>query len=245
LLCFAPWAFDRPKHWEDGMAKKGNKRCEQLPVLHPDAAGIDVGASELFVAVAADRDPQSVRRFPTFTRDLNALADWLESCGVRSVAMESTSVYWIPVYQILETRGFEVYLVNAQRVKNVPGRKTDVSDCQWIQYLHSVGLLRGSFRPPAVICAIRSLWRHRSSLIQMAAEHVLHMQKALDQMNLQIHRVLNDITGLSGLRIIDAILAGEGIRSRSQDSVIPASKAVRIQWRSRLRATTAQSIYSH
>lgn len=191
------------------MAKKGNKRCEQLPVLHPDAAGIDVGASELFVAVAADRDPQSVRRFPTFTRDLNALADWLESCGVHSVAMESTSVYWIPVYQILEARGFEVYLVNAHHVRNVPGRKTDVSDCQWIQYLHSVGLLRGSFRPPGVICAIRSLWRHRASLIQMAAEHVLHMQKALDQMNLQIHRVLNDITGLSGLRIIDAILAGE------------------------------------
>src|SRR4051794_22728790 len=119
--------------------KKGNKRCEQLPILHPHAAGIDVGASELFVAVAADRDPQSVRRFPTFTRDLNALADWLESCGVHSVAMESTSVYWIPVYQILETRGFEVYLVNAQHVKNVPGRKTDVSDCQWIEYLHSVG----------------------------------------------------------------------------------------------------------
>src|SRR3982750_3280720 len=114
-----------------------------------------------------------------------------------------------PVYQILESRGFEVFLVNAQHVKNVPGRKTDVSDCQWIQYLHSVGLLRGSFRPPGVICAIRSLWAHRGSLIQMAAEHVLHIQKPLDQMNLQIHRVLNDITGLSGLRILDAILAGE------------------------------------
>jgi transposase len=191
------------------MAKKGKRRCDQLPVLHPDAAGIDVGASELFVAVAADRDPNPVRSFPTFTRDLNALAEWLQGCGIRSVAMESTSVYWIPIYQILESRGFEVYLVNAQHVKNVPGRKTDVSDCQWIQYLHSVGLLRGSFRPPGVICAIRSLWRHRGSLIQMAAEHVLHMQKALDQMNLQIHRVLNDITGLSGLRILDAILEGE------------------------------------
>lgn len=191
------------------MAKKGKKRCEQLPVLHPDAAGIDVGASELYVAVPSDRDAESVRSFPTFTRDLNALADWLQQCGVRSVAMESTSVYWIPVYQILEARGFEVYLVNAQHVKNVPGRKTDVSDCQWIQYLHSVGLLRSSFRPPGVICAIRSLWRHRASLIQMAAEHVLHMQKALDQMNLQIHRVLSDITGLSGLRILNAILDGE------------------------------------
>ena len=111
-------------------------------------------------------------------------------CGIRSVAMESTSAYWIPVYQILESRGLEVCLVNAHHVKNVPGRKTDVSDCQWLQYLHSVGLLRASFRPPGFICAIRSLWRHRSSLIQMAAEHVLHMQKALDQMNLQIHRVL-------------------------------------------------------
>jgi transposase len=123
--------------------------------------------------------------------------------------MESTSVYWIPVHQILESRGVEVYLVNAQHVKNVPGRKTDVSDCQWLQYLHSVGLLRSSFRPPGVICAIRSLWRHRGSLIEMAAEHVMHIQKALDQMNLQVHRVLNDITGLSGLRILDAILNGE------------------------------------
>jgi transposase len=191
------------------MANKRKRRSEELPVLHPDAAGIDIGASELFVAVAANRDPQPVRSFPTFTRDLHALADWLQHCGIRSVVMESTSVYWIRVYQILEARGFEVYLVNAQHVKNVPGRKTDVSDCQWIQYLHSVGLLRGSFRPPGVICAIRSLWRHRSSLIQMAAEHVLHMQKALDQMNLQIHRVLSDIIGVSGLKIKDAILANE------------------------------------
>jgi transposase len=191
------------------MARKGKRRCDQLPVLHPDAAGIDIGANELFVAVPADRDTDPVRSFATFTQDLNALADWLQRCGIRSVAMESTSVYWIPVYQILESRGFEVYLVNAHHVKNVPGRKTDVSDCQWIQYLHSVGLLRGSFRPPGSICAIRSLWRHRASLIQMAAEHVLHMQKALDQMNVQIHRVLNDITGVSGLKIIDAVLAGE------------------------------------
>lgn len=191
------------------MAKQKSRRCEQLPVLHPDAAGIDVGASELFVAVSADRDPEPVRSFPTFTRDLHALADWLQRCGIRSVAMESTSVYWIPIYQILEDRGIEVYLVNARYVKNVPGRKTDVSDCQWLQYLHSVGLLRASFRPPGTICAIRSLWRHRGSLVQMASEHILHMQKALDQMNLQIHRVLSDITGARGLRILDAILAGE------------------------------------
>ena len=191
------------------MPTKRQKRVQDLPVLHRDAAGIDIGANEVFVAVPADRDPEPVRSFATFTRDLHALADWLQRCHIESVAMESTSVYWIPLYQILENRGIEVFLVNAQHVKNVPGRKTDVSDCQWLQYLHSVGLLRASFRPPATICALRSLWRHRGSLIQMAAEHVLHIQKALDQMNLQVHRVLSDITGLSGLRILDAILGGE------------------------------------
>ena len=191
------------------MATKHKRRVQDLPILHPDAAGIDIGSNEILVAVPAERDPESVRSFSTFTRDLYDLADWLQQCRIKSVAMESTSVYWIPLYQILETRGFEVFLVNAQHVKSVPGRKTDVSDCQWLQYLHSVGLLRSSFRPPGAICAIRSLWRHRGSLIQMAAEHVLHMQKALDQMNLQLHRVLSDITGLSGLRIVDAILAGE------------------------------------
>jgi len=150
-----------------------------------------------------------VRSFGSFTRDLHELADWLQECRVRTVAMESTGVYWIPLYQILETRGFQVFLVNAQHVKNVPGRKSDVSDCQWIQYLHSVGLLKASFRPPDEICVIRSLWRHRESLVHMAAEHIMHMQKALSQMNLQLHHVLSDITGLSGLAILDAILNGE------------------------------------
>ena len=164
--------------------------------------------------------------------------------------MESTSVYWIPLYQILETHGFEVFLVNAQYVRNVPGRKTDVSDCQWIQYLHSVGLLRGSFRPPDVICAIRSLWRHRDSLIQMAAQHVMHMQKSLDQMNLQLHHVLSEITGLSGQRILDAILAGERdpiklaelcharVR-RSQDTI---AKALEGDYRSEHLFTLKQSL---
>src|ERR1700761_2250279 len=191
------------------MARKGKRRCDQLPVLHPDSAGIDIGASELFVAVPAERDADPVRSFATFTQDLNALADWLQRCGIRSVAMESTSVYWIPVYQILEFHGFEVYLVNAHHVKNVPGRKTDVSDCQWIQYLHSVGLLRGSFRPPDELCVLRSLWRHREGLVQMAAEHIQHMQKALSEMNLQLHHVLSDIVGVSGSAILDGILAGE------------------------------------
>jgi transposase len=191
------------------MPKRRQNREVKLPVLRPDAAGIDIGAEEIFVAVPADRNSEPVRRFATFTQDLNALADWLTKCEIRTVAMESTGVYWIPLHQILEGRGFEVYLVNAQYVRNVPGRKSDVSDCQWIQYLHSVGLLRASFRPPAEICAIRSLWRHRESLIQMASQHTQHIQKALDQMNLQIHHVLSEITGWSGLRILDAILAGD------------------------------------
>jgi transposase len=156
---------------------KKRSRQNQLPILQPNAAGIDIGAEEIFVAVPADRDPESVRRFRTFTPDLHELADWLTRCGIRSVAMESTSVYWIPLHQILEERGFETCLVNAYYLKNVPGRKSDVSDCQWIQYLHSVGLLRASFRPPAAICAVRSLWRHRESLLQMAAKQTLHMQK--------------------------------------------------------------------
>ena len=136
---------------------KGKSRG-MLVTLEPDAAGVDIGAEEIYVAVPADRDESPVRCFGTFTRDLYEAADWLRACRIRTVAMESTSVYWIPLYQILEERGFSVFLVNAQHVRNVPGRKSDVSDCQWIQYLHSVGLLKASFRPPSEICAIRSLW---------------------------------------------------------------------------------------
>jgi transposase len=195
------------------MAQKSRSKAKRsrrmLHVMHLDAAGVDIGAEEIFVAVPADRDAEPVRSFGTFTRDLYELAGWLQQCQVQTVAMESTGVYWIPLYQILETRGFQVFLVNAHHVKNVPGRKSDVSDCQWIQYLHSVGLLRASFRPPDEICVIRSLWRHQESLVQVAAEHTQHMQKALSQMNLQLHHVLSDITGVSGLAILDAILAGE------------------------------------
>jgi transposase len=191
------------------MAKRKEKAVRRSALLEPNAAGIDIGAQEIYVAVPPDRDEHATRRFTSFTCDLQALADWLQGCRIRTVAMESTGVYWIPLYQILEQRGFEVYLVNAHYLKSVPGRKSDVSDCQWIQYLHSVGLLRASFRPPDAICAVRSLWRHRSSLLQMASEHTLHMQKALSQMNLQIHHVLSDITGVSGLAILDAVLVGE------------------------------------
>ena len=178
----------RPKQ-----ASKSNNAV--LPVMRPDAAGIDIGATEIFVAVPADRAEENVRSFPTFTQDLYALADWLKQCGIHTVAMESTGVYWIPLFQILEERGFEVCLVNARHVKNVPGRRTDVSDCQWLQFLHSVGLLKASYRPEQEVCAVRSLLRHRESLVQMVATHVNHMQKALDQMNLQVHHVISDIVG--------------------------------------------------
>jgi transposase len=195
------------------MAKKRKKDAKTsnatLPVMRPDAAGIDIGATEIFVAVPANRTNENVRSFPTFTQDLYVLADWLKQCGIQTVAMESTGVYWIPLFQILEERGFEVCLVNARHVKNVPGRRTDVSDCQWLQFLHSVGLLRASYRPEQEVCAVRSLLRHRESLVQMAATHVNHMQKALDQMNLQLHHVISDIVGQTGLAIVDAILAGQ------------------------------------
>src|ERR1019366_3194253 len=208
LRGFAPRAvFSGDK--EKIMAKRKEKQERRSMVLEPDAAGIDIGAEEIYVAVPPDRAEESTRRFSSFTRDLHALADWLRQCRIQSVAMESPGVYWIPLFQILEERGFKVYLVNAHYLKSVPGRKSDVSDCQWIQYLHSVGLLRASFRPPDEICVIRSLWRHRESLVQMAAEHTMHMQKALSEMNLQLHHVLSEITGMSGLKILDAILAGE------------------------------------
>lgn len=191
--------------------KRKTRRADNavLPVMRPNAAGIDIGATEIYVAVPADRDAENVRSFPTFTQDLYALADWLKRCAIETVAMESTGVYWIPLFQILDDRGFEVCLVNARHVKNVPGRRTDVSDCQWLQFLHSVGLLRASYRPEQEVCAVRSLLRHRESLVQMGATHVNHMQKALDQMNLQLHHVISDITGLTGLAIIEAILDGE------------------------------------
>jgi transposase len=190
--------------------KRKNKKPTDavLPVMRPDAAGIDIGATEIFVAVPADRGAENVRSFPTFMQDLYALAEWLKQCGIRTVAMESTGVYWIPLFQILEERDFEVCLVDARHVKNVPGRRTDVSDCQWLQFLHSVGLLRASYRPEQEVCAIRALLRHRESLVQTAT-HVNHMQKALDQMNLQLHHVISDIVGQTGLAIVDAILAGQ------------------------------------
>src|ERR671933_963604 len=180
-----------------------------LQHLNLNAAGIDIGATAHFVAVPPDRDPQPVRQFATFTADLHRLADWLAACGVDTVVMESTGVYWIPLFEILDARGFHVLLVNARHVKNVSGRKSDVLDCQWLQQLHTYGLLQGAFRPADEIVVLRSYLRQRTMLVQGAATHIQHMQKALQQMNLVLHQVVADITGVTGMTIIRAILAGE------------------------------------
>jgi transposase len=180
-----------------------------LPQVNANAAGIDVGAASHFVAVAADRDAEPVREFATFTGDLYRLAEWLRACGIETVAMESTGVYWIPLFQVLEERGFAVKLVDARQLKRVPGRKSDVADCQWLQQLHTFGLLAGAFRPDDQICVLRSYLRQRAMLAAYAGQHVQHMQKALVQMNLQLAVVLDDITGATGMKIIRAVLAGE------------------------------------
>jgi len=192
---------------------RASRKADAAPrtrrVVHPDAAGIDVGATHLYAALPADRSPEPVGVFETFTEDLHRLARWLQAHRIATVAMESTGVFWIPVFQILESYGIQVFLVNARHVKNVPGRKTDVRDCQWLQYLHEVGLLRGSFRPGEDVCAVRTLMRHRSELVRQGASFIQHMQKALTQMNLQVHHVLSDLSGVSGLAIVDALLQGE------------------------------------
>ena len=177
-----------------------------MPVLHPNAAAIDVGATMHMAAVSTDRTPEPVRSFGTFTVDLHRLVDWFTECGVETVVMESTSVYWIPIFELLDARGFAVFLVNARDAKHVPGRKTDVSDAQWLQRLHSYGLLRAS---KGQIAELRAYVRQRERLLEYAASHIQHMQKALTEMNLQLHHVVADITGTTGLRIIRAILAGE------------------------------------
>jgi transposase len=195
---------------QPGRRKKRKGMClADRPCLAPNAAGIDIGAREIFVAVPPDRDERPVRVFETFTEDLHGMARWLKACGVTTVAMESTGVYWIPPYDILEAHGIKPCLTNARHMKNVPGRRTDWHECQWLQYLHSVGLLRAAFRPEADVCAVRAIVRHRGDLVQMAVQHVQHMQKALTQMNLQIQHVISDLTGTTGLAIVDAIIAGE------------------------------------
>lgn len=193
--------------------KRARHKAGQLPPgfeqVNLHAAGIDIGAESHWVAVPADRDPTPVREFSSFSADLQALAEWLVSCGMTTVAMEATGVYWVPLYELLEARGLTVVLVNAKHFKCVPGRKSDGLDCQWLQQLHTFGLLRGSFRPAAAIVKLRTYLRHREMLVQVSAQHIQHMQKALTLMNLQLHHVLSDITGETGLRIIRAIVAGQ------------------------------------
>jgi transposase len=181
----------------------------ELKQVNLNAAGIDIGATVHFVCVPEGRDPQPVRSFGAFTADLEAIADWLTQCGVTTVAMEATGVYWIPLFELLERRGFEVKLVEPSRLKHVPGRKSDVLDCQWIQQLHTFGLLCGSFRPEDSICVLRSFVRQRQTAVRSASRCVQHMQKALTQMNLKLQHVLSDITGVTGMAILNAILAGE------------------------------------
>lgn len=184
-------------------------RKQSLPVMYPRAAGIDIGSASHFVAVPAECSDQAVREFSCFTHDLHAMADWLQGCGIEVVAMESTGVYWIAPYEVLQSRGFEVLLVNARHVRNVSGRKSDVLDCQWLQQLMSYGLLRGAFRPPGDVCALRAVSRQRDNLLREQARCVQRMQKALTQMNIQLSNVLTDIVGKTGLDIIRAIVAGE------------------------------------
>lgn len=187
----------------------GQSEAPQKPIFEPNAAGIDIGAREIYVAVPADRDEHSVRRCETFTSDLHQMAEWLVACGITTAAMESTGVYWIPVYEVLEQHGIRACLVNPRNMKNVPGKRTDFHECQWIQYLHSMGLLHSAFRPEAEVCAVRTLMRDRNDLVQMASQHIQHMQKALTQMNVQFQHVISDITGTTGMAILDAIVSGE------------------------------------
>ena len=188
---------------------QSSAKPEGLSQLNLNAAGIDVGATSHFVAVPADRAEQPVREFEAFTADLYRLTDWLAQCGVDTVVMESTGVYWIPLFGVLEERDFQVMLVDPRRIKNVPGRKTDVLDCQWLQQLHTCGLLSGAFRPNGEIRRLRGYLRQRAMLVEYASHHVQHMQKALTQMNVKLQHVISDITGKTGTDIIEAIVAGE------------------------------------
>lgn len=179
-----------------------------LEVVHRNAAGIDVGNESHFVGVPPDRDPQPVREFGSWTADLRRMAAWLKACGIQTVAMQSTGVYWIAVQEVLEEEGLEVYLVNARGTKNLPGRKTDVQECQWLMKLHTYGLLRNSFRPPEQIRAVRTVWRLRDRHVQEAGRCVQHWQKALTTMNVQLHNAISDLSGVTGQAIVRAILAG-------------------------------------
>jgi transposase len=203
-------------HWNEmnrkqrrDMLRKIQSQDLSLEVVHPDAAGIDIGNESHYVAVPPSRDSQAVRRFGCTTVDLKAMAHWLKQCRIQTIAMQSTGVYWIAVYDVLEAAGLDVYLVNARDTKNLPGRKSDVQESQWLMKLHTYGLLRNSFRPSQEMRTIRTYWRQRNDLVQAAASHIQRMQKVLTQMNIQLANVLSDISGVTGQAIIQAILAGQ------------------------------------
>jgi len=200
-----------------------------LEIVHRDAAGIDIGSHEHWVAISPEKDEQPVRSFECFTADVERMADWLIGRGVRSVAMQSTGVYWMPVFEILQQRGMEVYLVNARHTKNLPGRKSDIAECQWLLKLHTFGLLNNSFQPSDAVRAMRTLWRHRSGLIVQASSAVQRMQKALIEMNIQLSNVLSDLSGVSGMAILAAMLSGERSAEKLAalaDPQVKASQAV-------------------
>src|SRR6516164_2584665 len=206
----------RTNHWKKmnrkqrrELTRKIQSQDISLEVVHPDAAGIDIGNESHYVAVPSTRDSQPVQRFGCTTGELKAMAQWLKQCRIRTVAMQSTGVYWVAVYDILEQAGFEVYLVNARDTKNLPGRKSDVQESQWLMKLHTYGLLRNSFRPSQEIRMMRTYWRQRNDLVQSAGRHIQRIQKALTQMNIQLANVLSDVSGMTGQAIIKAILAGE------------------------------------
>ena len=240
------------KNHKQNRKQKKVKR-QRLKIVHPHAAGIDVGSRKHYVAIPAECGDETVRHFGCLTPDLHEMAKWLKQNGVDTVAMESTGVYWIPVAQILDQYGIEVNLVDARAAKNVPGRKSDVQDCQWLQELHTFGLLRAAFRPTNDMVVLRSYWRHRKELVKAAAEQIHLMQKSLELMNLQLHKVISDITGLTGMKIIRAILSGQRdplalakMRHRSiKSSEETIAKALTGDWREEHLFTLEQALEAY
>lgn len=235
-------AMDKSKKQKRKNKKHRKVNTSHLEQLNINAAGIDIGAEFHYVAVPNGRDPegQDVRHFATFTADLHQLSDWLRQCNIETVAMESTGIYWIPLFELLDSQGFDVRLVNPRNIKNAPGRKTDVLDCQWIQQLHTYGLLQSAFRPENQICELRAYLRQRAMLVSYASHHIQHMQKALEQMNVKLTQVISDITGVTGMKIIRAIISGErnpvklasmrDARCNNSEAII--AKALEGNWRS-------------
>jgi transposase len=235
------------------LAQRLGKSDPQLEIVHPNAAGIDIGNESHFVAVAGNRDAQPVREFGCWTSDLERMAEWLTQCGIDTVLMQATGVYWIPVYDVLRQKGLQVEVANAQQTKNLPGRKSDVQECQWLMKLHSYGLVRGSFQLQQSMQGVRAIWRLRGRHVEEAARAVQHMQKALTQMNVQLANVLSDITGKSGQAIIQVILDGERdpyklaklCDRRVEASVAELAESLRGNWRDEMLFELAQAVESY